>query len=232
MDAQQRMRKLIARGQKLEIDIGRLVDDLTELLESGQAASAAAAPGRGRRGRKVHSPAPPETLEPRPSARADDAESAGDAFCAAGVARLEIHRRGPRARVLIAGLPPIAMSPQRAALLQALAEPLDGAESPPGERFVPFKTVAQLQRRLEVLTKARLKPHTVVSTISRLRDQSLPYRGLIQTRDSHTSDVQTAYRFVLHNAAGCGQLVVHDESAVDEHPPDFGAIDGATDGDR
>jgi hypothetical protein len=46
------------------------------------------------------------------------------------------------------------------------------------------------------------------------------HRELVQTRDSHRCGETTAYRVLLR---GDGRINPHDE-----HPPDGGAIDGAT----
>jgi hypothetical protein len=140
-----------------------------------------------------------------------------------GVTQIAFERRGTLVRVVIPGVKPICMRPQRAALLKALAESAGDSK----DDFVPFKTPDQLQRRIAQLTGKTLKPHSIASAVSRLRNQSLPphARGLIETRDSHKTGEITAYRFLLRTG---GRII--------EHPPDGGAdggaIGAANDGDR
>ena len=210
MEARDLLRRLIELLLEADGIIGELLDAATQLEDEGTFT-----PLEQRRRRRPRSRTPrrrtPVTVQKSPSARP------------AGVNRIELAHDRSRVRVIIpGGENPIWMSPQRAALLRALAEPSGQSD----DRFVPFKTVEQLQRRIEQLTSNSLKPHSVVASIWRLRKKTLRDRpDLIETRDSHASGETTAYRFLL---LASGQII--------EHPPDDSrdatAIDPATGGDR
>jgi hypothetical protein len=224
-DANEVLRRLIELLLEADGIIGSLLDAATQLQEDGTFTPLTSQTRRRKRTATRYTSAtaaaPAAQNPPTPPARAD----------AAGVAHIEFDRRGKRVRVIIPGLAPVWMSRQRAALLQALTEAGDSQPSAnvSSDGLVPFKTVERLQRRIQELiqTTTPLKPHSIVSSISRLRDKSLHDHEhvWIQTRDSHTSGETTAYRFVMR---ADGQII--------EHPPDdaagSGAIGPATRGDR
>ena len=146
---------------------------------------------------------------------------AAKSFCQNGVARVEIDRRRPdrsgRFRVAIAGLIPMWMTVEQAALFHALAEPVGDTK----DRFVSFKTIAQLHVRVEELTHKPIQERSLFSSISRLKREVLPYPELIRKRETETRGEIPAYRFLL---LANGEFI--------EHRPDGGAIDGATAVDR
>ena len=213
MEANDLLRQLIELLLKADEIIGNLLDAATQLEDEGTFTLLSAGPRRLRRRRRKTTPLRRTSATAHRKSRFSDTDD---------IRQIEFRRHGKRVRVLIAGLAPIWMSPQRAALLRALAEPTGQS----ADRCVGFKTADQLQRRIEQLTKTSLKPHSIASSISRLRKKSLRDRhDLIQTRDAHVSGEPTAYRFLM--LAG-GRLI--------EHPPDASAddtaIDPATGGDR
>jgi hypothetical protein len=151
-----------------------------------------------------------------------------DAFCNAGVARMEIQFHAKDATVIIADRPSIEMSLERAMLLQLLSAPSSAANSANAgdDPLIPHKSLEQLQREIEQRTGVRLKLGSIKSSICRLRSKSLPYPGLIQMQLSTTGNPKdTAYRFVLR---ANGELIVADDRT--EGGP--GAIGGATENDR